>query len=68
MVLVSYKPIVLVGCIAMVMHILHAGTKHKTLPCTEEYMTTMDFITALFCQVDDQMASIPKLPHATLRP
>jgi len=50
------------------MHILHAGTKHKTLPCTEEYLTTMDFITALFCQVDDQMASIPKHPHATLWP
>ena len=63
MVLVSYKPIVLVGCIATVMHILHAGTKHKTLPCTEEYMTTMDFITALFCQVDDQMANIPKHPY-----
>src|SRR5256712_11148302 len=28
----------------------------------------MDFITALFCQVDDQMASIPKHPHATLWP
>ena len=45
------------------MHILHAGTKHKTLPCTEEYMTTMDFITALFCQVDHQMANIPKHPY-----
>jgi len=26
-------------------------------------MTTMDFITALFCQVDDQMANIPKHPY-----
>jgi hypothetical protein len=28
----------------------------------------MDFITALFCQVDDQMADLPKHPHATLWP
>ena len=31
-------------------------------------MTTIDFITALFCQVDDQMPGIPKHPHATLWP
>src|SRR5712691_8749753 len=68
MVLVSYKPIVFVGCISTVMHIPHAGTKHKTLPCTEAYMSTMDFIMALFCQVDDQMASIPRHPHATMWP
>jgi hypothetical protein len=31
-------------------------------------MTTLDFITALFCQVDDQLSGIPKHPHATLWP
>src|SRR6266852_527078 len=68
MVLVSYKPIILVGRIAMVMHFLQAGQERKTLPCTEEPMTTLDFITALFCQVDDHLPGIPKHPHATLWP
>ncbi len=31
-------------------------------------MTTIDFITALFCQVDEQMHNISKHPHATLWP
>ncbi len=31
-------------------------------------MTTLNFITTLFCQVDDQMPDIPKHPHATLWP
>ena len=66
MVLVAYKLIILVDCIAMVMHFLHAGQEHKTLPCTEEPMITLDFITDLFCQVDDQLPGIPKHPHATL--
>src|SRR5712692_4138483 len=47
MVLVSYKPIVLVGCIALVMHVLRAGQERVTLPCMEKPMTTLDFITAL---------------------
>src|SRR6266705_1372644 len=68
MVLVSYKPIILVGRIAMVMHFLQAGQEHKTLPCTEEPMTTLDLITALFCQVDDHLPGIPKHPHANLWP
>src|SRR5438128_12571500 len=68
MVLVAYKLIILVDCIAMVMHFLHAGQEHKTLPCTEEPMITLDFITDLFCQVDDQLPGIPKHPHATLWP
>ena len=68
MVLVSYKPIVRVGCIAVVMHFLQAGRERETLPGTEEHMTTMDFITAFFCQVDDHMPGIPKHPHATLWP
>jgi hypothetical protein len=40
-VLVSSKPIVLVGLIVMVMHFLHAGQEHDTLPCMEEPMTTL---------------------------
>jgi hypothetical protein len=31
-------------------------------------MTTIDSITALFCQVDDQMRSVPKHPQARLWP
>jgi hypothetical protein len=31
-------------------------------------MTTLDFITALFCQVDDHLPGIPKHPHAHLWP
>ena len=38
------------------------------LPCTEEPMTTLSFITALFCQVDGHLPGIPKHPHATLWP
>src|SRR2546425_12575529 len=68
MVLVSYKPIVLVDCLAMVMHFLHAGQKRETLPCMEEPMTTLDFVTALFYEVDEQMRTIPKLPEARLWP
>src|SRR2546425_715124 len=71
MVLVSCKPInmiVLAGLIAIVMHFLQAGQEHKTLPCTEEPMTTLDFITALFCQVDDHLPGIPKHPEAHLWP
>src|SRR5256712_8615775 len=50
------------------MHFLQAGRKRETLPGMEEHMTTIDFITALFCQVDDPLAGIPKPPHATLWP
>jgi hypothetical protein len=52
----------------MIMEFLHAGKERKTLPCTEEHMTTLDFITALFCQVDDHLPGLPKHPHATLWP
>src|SRR5712671_2328510 len=53
----------------MVMHFLHAGSKCTTLPGTEESMTTTsDFITALFCQVDDQLSDFPKHPEARLWP
>jgi hypothetical protein len=44
----------------MVMHFLQAGRKRATLPRTEEAMTTTtEFITALFCQVDDHLAGLP---------
>src|SRR5260370_33049076 len=72
MVLVSYKlnkPIVLYGLIVMAMHFLQAGRKHVTLPGTEESMTTtIEFITALFCQVDDHLPAIPKNLEAHLWP
>jgi hypothetical protein len=29
-------------------------------------MTTVDFITELFCRVDDRMQDVPKHPHAHL--
>src|SRR6266851_5784872 len=72
MVLVSYKPInpiVLAGLIVMVMHFLQAGRKCATLPGTEESMTTtIEFITAFFCQVDDHLSGLPKHPEARLWP
>src|SRR6266699_1599320 len=72
MVLVSCKPInliVLLVIIVIVMHFLQAGRKCATLPGTEESMTTtIDFITALFCQVDDHLAVFPKHPEARLWP
>src|SRR4029434_2264419 len=72
MVLVSYRPInqiVLVGLLVMVRHFLHAGSKCATLPGTEESMTTtIEFITALFCQVDEQIGAIPTHPEALLWP
>src|SRR5215813_3090651 len=72
MVCVSYKPtnpIVLAGLIVIVMHFLHAGRKRATLPGTEESMTTtIECITAFCCQVDDQLAGLPKHPEAHLWP
>src|SRR4030095_15195877 len=72
MVLVTYKPmnsIVLVGLIIIAIHFLQSGRKHVTLPGAEESMTTtIEFITALFCQVDDQLAGLPKHPEAHLWP
>ena len=68
MVLVSYKPIsiiVLAGPIIMVIHFLQAARKRATLPGTEDAMATLDFITALFCQVDEHLLGIPEHPHAS---
>ena len=70
MVLVACKPtnpIVLVGLIVMAIHFLHAGRKRATLPGAEESMTTtIELITALFYEVDEQMGAIPKHPETHL--
>src|SRR5678816_3365164 len=72
MVLVACKPmnpIVLVGLIVMAIHFLQAGKKRATLPGAEASMTTtIEFITTLFCQVDDQLAGLPKQPEDRLWP
>jgi len=72
MVLVAYKltkAIVLAGPIVIVMHFLHAGSTCAILPGTEESMTTtIEFITALFYEVDEQLRAIPKHPEAHLWP
>src|SRR3954452_16752401 len=72
MVLVACKPmnpIVLVDLIVMAIHFLHTGRKHATLPGAEESMTTtIEFITALFYEVDEQLRAIPKHPEAHLWP
>src|SRR5215813_10309660 len=72
MVLVSYKLttiIVLADLIVMLLHFLHTGQERVTLPGTEASMTTTtEFITALFCQVADQLPDIPKHPQASLWP
>ena len=67
MVLVSYKlinTIELAGLIVMGMHFLQAGGKRATRRGTEAPMITMDFITALFYEVDEQLGTIPKHPEA----
>src|SRR5215831_8978103 len=72
MVLVACKPtnpIVLVGLLVMAIYFLHAGRKRATLPGAEESMTTtIEFITALFYEVDEQLGAIPKHPKAHLWP
>src|SRR5690349_4697576 len=71
MVLVAYKPIttiVLAGLLVMCMHFLHAGGTRTTRGGTEEPMLTMDLITALFYEVDEQVGPIPTHPEAHLWP
>src|SRR5215475_4351321 len=51
----------------MVMHALKLRLlrlQHEGVSC----MTTQDFILTLFCQIDDQMALVPKRPDAKLYP
>src|SRR2546428_13794053 len=52
----------------MVMHFLQAGEERETLPYLEEPMTTVEFITALFYEVDERMLAMPKRPEAHLWP
>src|SRR5215510_3063387 len=72
MVLVACKPmnpIVLAGLLVMAIHYLQAGRKRATLPGAEESMsTTIEFITALFCQVDNHLSGLPRHPEAHLWP
>src|SRR5207245_10767265 len=72
MVLVACKlmnPLVLVGLLVIAIHFLHAGRKRATLPGAEASMTTtIECITALCCQVDDQLAGLPTHPEAHLWP
>jgi hypothetical protein len=63
------NPVVLIGLLVMAIHFFHAGRKRATLPGAEESRTTtIEFITALFCQVDEQLAGLPKHPEARLWP
>src|SRR6266568_7192700 len=39
-----------------------------SFPREESRMSTVEFITALFCQVDEQMRTMPKHPEARLWP
>src|SRR5713101_7143658 len=55
------------GLIVIVMHFLQAGRKRETLPGTEEHMT-IDLITALFSEVDEQLHALPTHPEAHLWP
>src|SRR5262245_6276526 len=68
MVLVSDKPIVLVGYLALVMHFFHTAQQRETLLCPEEPMTTSAFITALFYHVYEPLRTVPKHPEARLWP
>src|SRR4029453_16930253 len=61
-------PIVLASLIVMGVHFLQAGCKRATQRRTEESMTTVDLITALFYEVDDQMGPIPNNPEPNTCP
>ena len=55
---VSYKPlhtVVLPGLLRMGMSCLHAGRQRDPLRGKEEPMTTIDGITALFYQLDEEL-------------
>jgi hypothetical protein len=54
--------------LAVVRRLLHAGL-YDILPLRgESCMTTVDFITALFYEIDEQLRAIPKHPEAHLWP
>ena len=52
----------------MHMHFLQAWQECETWPCLEEPLSTLDFITALFYEVDEQLRAVPKHPEAHLWP
>ena len=60
---VFYKPLVLPGHLAVVMHFFHAGQERETLLCAKEPMTTVECITALFNHVDEQLHTGPGWQH-----
>jgi len=53
--------------LAVVLHLFHAGSV-TSFPCEERRMTTVELITALFYEVDEQLRAIPKHPEAHLWP
>ncbi len=68
MVLVSYKPMILVSGMEVVMHFLHTGRERETLSGTEEHRTTLDGILAFFGQGDAPLAGLSTPPHAPVWP
>jgi hypothetical protein len=59
---------VLIIWVEVVTHFLQAGKEDEFLSVEEKRMTTLDFIIALFCRIDDQIQTVPKHPQATLWP
>src|SRR2546426_7619497 len=53
--------------LAVVRRLFHAGSV-TSFPGEESRMITVEFITALFYEVDEQMRAIPKHPEAHLWP
>ena len=76
MVLVAYKPYTIYRSLqtnrtdfglAVVIRLFHAGSV-TSFPGEESRMTTVEFITALFSEVDEQLYAIPTHPEAHLWP
>src|SRR5712691_10428620 len=53
---------------AVVRHLLHGGLCDILPLRGESRMTTVDFITALFYEIDEQLRAIPTHPQAHLWP
>src|SRR5712664_2836262 len=63
-----YKLLIQVFGLAVVRRFFHAGLRDILPTCEESRMITLDFITALFYEVDEQLRAIPKHPEAHLWP
>src|SRR5467141_2922552 len=63
-----YKLLIQVFGLAVVRRFFHAGLRDILPTCEESRMITLDFITALFYEVDEQLRAIPKPPEAHLWP